>query len=335
MHALAFRRNLDRDDLLEHLDSALHLRGFRRLVPEPVDERLHARHFIVLFFLALPQLLHACVALAQVAGVVARVVGERSQPDLGDPGDDGIQEEAIVRDQDHRVRIVCEVLLEPVARLEIQVVGRLVQQEQSGTAEQQLRERDAHLPAARERLAGFVEIVRREPETAEDGRDLQVDAVALLTPEGLLQFAVPRQHRGVLGLGNGVVGQPFFERRDLRAHVEQGLEGQTGFFEQRPSRVGEAVLRQVPHAEAGRLDDEPGVGLLEAGEHLQQRRLAGAVGSAQADPLAIVDLPAHRVEQHAIAEGLGQGGELDHDACSPSAFDAAARTRGTRNGLVR
>ena len=83
------------------------------------------------------------------------------------------------------------------------------------------------------------------------------------------------------------------------------------------------------------LDDEARVGLLEPGEHLEQRRLAGAVRPAQADALAIVDLPADRVEQHAIAEGLGEGGELDHDACSPSALDAAARTRGTLNGLVR
>ena len=91
----------------------------------------------------------------EVRGVVADVVGERAQADLGDAGDDGVEEEAIVRDEDDCVRVVREVLLEPVARLEIEMVGRLVEQEQPRTAEQQLGERDAHLPAARKRLAGF------------------------------------------------------------------------------------------------------------------------------------------------------------------------------------
>ena len=36
------------------------------------------------------------------------------------------------------------------------------------------------------------------------------------------------------------------------------------------------------------------VGLVEPGEHLQQRRLAGAVRAAQADALAVVDLPGDR-----------------------------------------
>jgi hypothetical protein len=41
-----------------------------------------------------------------------------------------------------------QVFLEPIARLEIEMVGRLVEQQEIRLAEQQLRERDAHLPAA-------------------------------------------------------------------------------------------------------------------------------------------------------------------------------------------
>jgi hypothetical protein len=41
------------------------------------------------------------------------------------------------------------------------------------------------------------------------------------------------------------------------------------------------------------------------------------------------------VEQRAVAVGLGEVGKLDHAACGPRAFAAAASTWGTRNGLVR
>ncbi len=159
MHALALRRDLDRNDLLEHLDPALDLGRFRRLVAKPVDERFHPGYFVVLFLLALAQLLHPRFALAEVRGVVADVVGQRAQADLGDAGHHRVEEEAIVRDEDDCVRVLREVLLEPVARLEIEMVGRLVEQQQPRSAEQELGERDAHLPAARKRLARLPQVL--------------------------------------------------------------------------------------------------------------------------------------------------------------------------------
>jgi hypothetical protein len=116
----------------------------------------------------------------------------------------------------------------------------------------------------------------------------------------------------VLGLRDGLVGEPVLEQGDLVAHVEQRLEREAGLFVQRVSAVAQAVLRQVPDREAGRLDDRAAVRLVESGEHLQERRLAGPIRASQADALPIVDLPADRVEQDAIAERFRQGNELDH-----------------------
>ena len=56
---LALGRHLDRHDLLEHLDPALHLRRLGRLVAEPVDEHPDARDLLVLLALGLAQLLDA------------------------------------------------------------------------------------------------------------------------------------------------------------------------------------------------------------------------------------------------------------------------------------
>ena len=229
------------------------------------------------------------------------------QPDLGDPGDDRVEEEAIVRDEDHGVRIAREVLLEPVARVEVEVVRRFVEQQQAGASEQQLGERDAHLPAARERLARLVHVRRGESQAAQHGRDLQLDAVALAPAEFLLQLAVARQHRRVLRLGAVVVAELILERRDLVAHVEQRLEREPRLLPQRAAGVMEAVLREVADRQAGRLDDEPPVGLVDARQHLQECRLAGTVRAAESDTLAVVDLPVDGIEEHAVAERLGQG----------------------------
>ena len=114
--------------------------------------------------LGLAQQLQPRVALDEVVRVGADVVGDRAERDLGDPRHDRVEEEAIVRDEDHRVADRSRVLLEPVARIEIEVVRRLVEQEQRRPAEQQLGERDAHLPAAGKRLGRLVEIRARKPE---------------------------------------------------------------------------------------------------------------------------------------------------------------------------
>ena len=192
------------------------------------------------------------------------------------------------------------------------MVGRLVEQQQAGPAEQQLGQRDAHLPAARERLGRLGEVVLAEAQAAQHGRDAQVDAVAVVAPEALLQLGVADQHRLVLALGNAVVAEPLLERVHLGLLVEQLGEGDRRLVEERPPAVVEAVLRQVADGQAGRLDDLARVGLVEAGQHPQEGRLAGAVRAAEADPVALADLPGHVLEQDAVAEGLVELGELDH-----------------------
>ena len=92
-------------DLLEHLDAALHLRGLRRLIAEAIDEHLDARDFLVLLALGLAQLLDARFVRDEVVAVVADVVGQRAQRQIGDARDDRVEEEAIVRDEDDGVRV--------------------------------------------------------------------------------------------------------------------------------------------------------------------------------------------------------------------------------------
>ena len=212
------------------------------------------------------------------------------------------------------------------------MIGRLVEQQQVGLAEQQLGQRQAHLPAAGECFGLPVEIRRGEPEPVQHGGGLQIDAVPVVEPEAILQVAVAGQHRLVLAFGNRRVAQPLLERVHLGFHREQRAERAGGFLEDGPAGVGQAVLRQIADRQRRRLEDGAAVRLVEPGHHAQQRGLAGAVRAAQAHPLARSDLPGDVVEQDAVAESFREGGELNH---SPRALAAAASTCGTRNGLVR
>ena len=232
------------------------------------------------------------------------VVGDRPQAQVGDAGDDGVEEEAVVRDQDDGARVLVQVLLEPVAGVEVEMVGRLVEQEQARPLQQQLGERDAHLPAAGEGLGRLVEVALLEPEAAQHCRHAQVHRVAVEPAEVLLALGVPHEHRFVCGLVQRGVGQLLFEDAQLLLERQLRPERLARLADERPPAVLEPVLREVADGEVGRRNHLAGVRLVQAREHREKRRLAGAVGAAQSDPVTSVQLPGHVVQEDAIGEGL-------------------------------
>ncbi len=83
--------------------------------------------------------------------VVAAGVGDDGLVvDIGDVGADVVEEVAVVRDDDEAAVVGAEIILEPVDGIEIEVVGRLVEQEDAGVAEEGLSEQDADFLAALE-----------------------------------------------------------------------------------------------------------------------------------------------------------------------------------------
>ncbi|MNR53789.1 hypothetical protein D3C85_1738610 [compost metagenome] len=57
---------------------------------------------------------------------------------MGDMIDHRIEEIAVVGDQQQRARVTLEPVFQPEDRIEIEVVGRLVEQQQFGRAHQRL-----------------------------------------------------------------------------------------------------------------------------------------------------------------------------------------------------
>jgi len=131
-----------------------------------------------------------------------------------------------------------------------------------------------------ENVSADAPILRTETETAQHRRDAQVHAVALCEPEAILQLAVAREHRVVLVLRDRRITEPVLDVVHLRFHVEERLKRAARFLEHRAARVRQSILREIADGEIRRLDDAARVGLVEAPEHPEERRLARAVWAA-------------------------------------------------------
>ena len=145
-----------------------------------------------------------------------------------------------------------------------------------------------------------------ETQALQDGGRLQLDGVAVAETEPILKIRIARQHRIVLGVGDGAVAQPAFQVVHLRLQGQQIAKRQRRFVKDRPPGVSEAVLREIADGQSGGLEGGPRVGFLESSHHLQERGLARAVRPTEADALPIRDLPGNVVEEDAIAERLRQ-----------------------------
>ncbi|MEI2745743.1 MAG: hypothetical protein V9G22_10010 [Ottowia sp.] len=92
-------------------------------------------------------------ALLLAAEVVLVVAGPRRQPaavELEDARREPAQERAVVRDEQRRLLALEQVLLEPLDARDVEVVRRLVEQQQVGVRRQRLREQHAAREAGRQ-----------------------------------------------------------------------------------------------------------------------------------------------------------------------------------------
>ena len=157
------RRQLDSLDLFQFLDAALHLLGLGGLIAEAVDERFEVLDALLLVAVGRFELRAALRFLREIAVVIAGVKIGAAVPDFEDLVHRDVQKIAVVRDQDEGVGIIFQILLQPVARFEIEVVGGLIEQQQIGLDQQELGQPDAHLPAAGKLLGGTVLSSREKP----------------------------------------------------------------------------------------------------------------------------------------------------------------------------
>ena len=272
-HDLAPAGQLDLLDLLELLHAALHLRGLRGVGREALDEALLLGEHRLLPRVGGLALRLAQAPLALVEVVVPGPGEDLAAVDLDDPVDDAVHEVAVVARHQERAGVVVEEPLEPEDRLDVEVVRRLVHQEDVGPPEEDAGHRDAHLPAAREGADVAVDHLVGEAEPLEDLLRPRLELVAAALLVLVLDLAEALEDRlhlvGPRGVGEGVL-----EVHQLVVQVAEAAAPGDRLLEDRAARHLLDVLPEVADGELLRDGDVPVVGVLLAGDHPEDRRLA-------------------------------------------------------------
>jgi hypothetical protein len=261
-------------DILEALDLfllGLRAGGHRGLGAEAINEDLQVGDLALLVFESGGLLVLAGFLFGQEIIVVAVVIMERAGAKLEHASAEGVQKSAIVRDDDEAARVTRQIILEPEEGFEIEMVRRLVKEEEGGFGDEEAGEVGAHDPAAGEGFGELVGVVGFEAEAIEDFAGARF--------EGVVDVVV------VLG------GLQFFAA---------GRDVEDGFV-----AGGRGFLGQVAEVGAAFPLDGAGVGFLFAEDEAEERGLAGAVGADEAQAVGAGNEQRDVREEFACAVGLG------------------------------
>ena len=253
-----------------------------------------------------------CFARATLArrGVVApaaRVLAQAAGPgvDLGDARHRPVEKGAVVRDDREAAGEAVDEALQALEAVEVEVVRRLVEQEQVEAGEQDRRERrPGGLPAGERRRLLLERDGQAELGADRSGACLEVAAAErqeALERGGVASGLHSAVCRFTAALGVRDAGAP-------RQVAEQRLAG-----------APVVLLRQVADRERGRRPlDRALVRLVEPGGEAKQRRLARAVRADEAEPRARAERQVDAVENGLGAERAADAVERDsHERAPP------------------
>ena len=192
-------------------------------------------------------------------------------------------------DQDG-ARIVAQMAFEPMHGLGVEMVGRLVEQQQLRLLEKQPAERDAAPLAAGE--LRHVGVVGRTAQRVHRQIDLGIEVPQPLGLDLVLQLG--HLVGGLVGVVHG----------ELVVAVEDRLLRRDAFHHVLAHALGGIELRLLLQVADARALGDPGLAgklLVDAGHDAQQRRLAGAVDAEHADLGVRVERQVDVLEHLAVA----------------------------------
>ena len=157
--------HLDQFQLFEHLHAALHLECLRIRTLESLDEVLGLGNHLLLFLIFLHLLFAALLAQFQILAVGSLVVVDSAHGNLDGSCCNVVYEFSVVTDHYHRFRTVDDEVFEPSDRFDIEVVGRLIQEQHVWRFQQQFGKLDTHAPTSRKLAGRAVEVRAFEAQT--------------------------------------------------------------------------------------------------------------------------------------------------------------------------
>jgi chaperonin GroEL (HSP60 family) len=198
---------------------------------------------LLLRLVGLELLLVALLAQPPVLLVVAGVDRDLAVVQLKNLGDGLVQKIAVVADDEHGLRLLDQILLQPLGGVDVEVVARLIEQHDIGTRQEQFGQEQAALLPAAEGAALAVKVGAGKAQPLQHRADAVVDGVGPVVRQQLVEpvvagaegfaFALALRLRQRLG---GV--DEFF------LGVEEFAEGRLGLLVERAPRGELGVLLQ-------------------------------------------------------------------------------------------
>ena len=234
-----------------------------------------------------------------------------------------------MRDDHQRAVVPLQEVDQPVDRVEVEVVGGLVEQQRAWRAEERLGQQHPHLLAALQ--FRHLPLVQRlgDVEAVEQDGGVALGRVAVVLADGALELAeahavlVAERRLGV-------------EQVPLLQGAPQGAVAHDHGVDH-PERI-ERELVLAEHPEPVGAGDTALLRRDLAGEQLHERRLAGAVRPGQAVAAPRREHGGHVVEEHLVAEPHRDAADRDHreaPSVRPPARQGGAARRQTSDCTSR
>ncbi|CDN45118.1 hypothetical protein BN871_GM_00010 [Paenibacillus sp. P22] len=185
---------------------------------------------------------------------------------------------------------------QPLHPFQIQMVGRLVQQQQIGARHQLGSQYDPGLLPAGQAPERPPVPAAVDLQAACDLVDECIHVVSASLLEHLLNLGIADQQPLQRGRCQVRIGHPAFQRGKLFLRLHQAAESAGEHLVHRHRFVCFGNLRQISDARIPAHRQHAFVGRLPAGYELQQRRFAAAVAADQADLFSFLDLKGYAVQ---------------------------------------
>ena len=148
--ACCFFWSLDALHLLQLFEFGLSLRSLGSLRAKTFDKTGQPFDFSLLIFVSGPLLFQSFFLELEIIVVIASIASELASPKLNGGVSQPVEEGSIVRDEEKGAGVLTEVLLEPQNRMQIEMIGGLIQHQQIGLHDQEAGQVGTHDPPSTE-----------------------------------------------------------------------------------------------------------------------------------------------------------------------------------------
>ena len=254
--------------------------------------------------------------LGQVGRKVALIGGHGLEGDLPDLGTDIVEEIAVVADHKDRTGVALEVAFQPFHRGKIQVVGRLVQNKDIRLFQQELCQTQTGQLTAGQNAHILAPCILRKAHAGQHLFDVDVHVVAVGRVDDVLQRIVLFQQRRVIWSGRHLL----FQNLHLGHRVQHRGKGRAHLPVNIKCRVKLCVLFQIAQRHAVGHTEFPVIVGVNAGQDLEERRLARAVLTHDADAVFLFYTGAHVVQDDLFAKALSEFFQMNQHNNLPCSF---------------